>query len=357
MLKTDILVFAWEAGSAGAIAPVVQRLVNEGYKCEVRAFEPALGVFYERCGDFATVRTWQKKEIENWEWKVTLAGLGHPFQRSECTDAWKQIRKVAPSVVLLDNWKGLERFLLEDNKPYYQLLPDAIAVMDDGTRNSLVRMGLDASMIYVTGHPSLEMISNLTLEKKKELREVSREYLGIGRIERVILFASEKNHNHTFFETCSKECKGIFLQEVNEGQQLWELLLADLEKLNRPYTILMRPHPNETAYYNNRFRTVSWEEADDLSLIAAADEVFGLSSMIVMQSVSWIIPTTNVQQYLHCWHPTNAFFQSKQWTSLYNEGFWGKWGNVAATPMNHNGAVKNVIKLLDMLLSRKPLQS
>ncbi len=95
---------------------------------------------------------------------------------------------------------------------------------------------------------------------------------------------------------------------------------------------------------------VTWGEADDRMMLAAADRVYGLSSMLLLQAAMLGKPVNNIRDRLDDWVPENSLMQPETWRA------WG--GRLGAFPgivsdvayHSHRGAIAAVVDLVESLL-------
>jgi len=337
-----VAVFAWEVGSCTALVPVVEELVRIGCRCTVFAFPPAQAVFDNRLGQNVSVVPGISITERQQQWDVLLAGLGRWTQRPDEFESMRVAFDRKPSMILLDNWKGLERFFLPDGEPL-PLEPTHLAVPDQHTGDALACMGLRWNSIVATGHPGLERCE-LGRSSLSARRAQTRKQLGISPNATVYVLASELMHGHSFYCGCDDSCASC-LSALASHSSLTDALSCE-GTADGEVVWVMRPHPNEHQQALPGTLHVSWEEADDLSILAVADRVYGLSSMLTAQAVASGIETRNITPFIPGWAPESVFLQPGTWDAVSKTGRWGRFEGVDEYPETHVGAASRVARLV-----------
>lgn len=336
-----VAVFAWEIGSCVALVPVVEELVKVGCQCTVFAFPPALEVFSGRLGQHVTVVPGADISDSRWQWDVLLAGLGRWTHRPDEFELLSRAVDRKPSVILLDNWKGLERFFRTDREPL-ALEPTHLAVPDHHTCHALANMGLRWNSIVPTGHPGLERCE-LRRSSLSARREQTRRQLGISPTATTYVLASELMHGHPFHSDCDEHC-GSYLSVMASHSSITDKLPC-LDTSGGEVAWVMRPHPNEFPQAFSDMKQVSWADADDESILSMADRVYGLSSMLTAQSVAYGIETMNIASLVPGWTPESVFLQPGTWDAVSKTGQWGSLEG-GERPDSHLGSTSRAVRLV-----------
>jgi hypothetical protein len=329
------------------MAPVVDQILNRGHEVVIYALPPAFELFTNRFPKLNIIHASTDLGSLPLKPDIALIGLGHP-KRHEGMTIWRKIRRTVPGIVVLDHWKGLERFLLPDGTPDEDIMPQKIAVMDRTTAEALEKMGLDATLVEVTGHPLLEQLNirKSPISKSEQIR--ARRQLEIPRHANVILLASEIVHAHAFHDPCNGSCQSLFNIRCG-AHSLWEIIVNKTCQLFNPL-FLLRPHPNESVPKDKRFLHIDWTMADDLSVLAAADQVYGLSSMFLMESVSLSMPVFNIQPHLPGWRPEKSFLRADIWEYISRSGYVGRLHDTTARPFYKASGATDITALIDAYL-------
>ncbi|MBI4680525.1 MAG: hypothetical protein HY753_04800 [Nitrospirae bacterium] len=334
-----ILVFAQEAGTALVLSPIIDYLrINGNYRIEIHALPPAIYSLSDKY-DVIEWNGFPKRDVS-----LLLTGFGHPRMDINREIFGSAFERGIGSIAVLDNWKALERFL-EKNGSVAEKLPDIIAVMDKKTCEVLMKMGVPSERLVVTGHPGIEMLSAKKITEDD--RASARMQLDIPLKSRVCLIASEILHFHGFYESCNNKCCSL-LNAISERAKLFE----EIKRLERKETLfLLRTHPNERFAQTEEIRKLEWRQADELTILSTADNVFGLTTILVQLSVSLGIPTYNVQPLLRNWMPENSFLRFELWEYLSGRGYLGELHGIKAGKPNYRGATMRIVDLIETHLS------
>lgn len=335
-LNKTILVFAQQAGTAAILIPVLERLRCLGYHLEIYALPPAMKLLRK---EFDNIFAWDG--FPKKEYNLMLTGYGNPRLKIN-REIFRHCKgEGLKNIALLDSWKGLERFSEADGS-ITEDFPDILTVIDKETEDVLIKMGIPSDSLVVTGHPQLELISDMEITGEK--RSMARMVLGLPLDKRVYFLASEILHFHPFHESCNVKCCGLYDLEVT-GILLWQVIQ---EKNEKDALFIMRPHPNEQkGKYIDGIRCIDWEDVDEITVLCAVDGVFGLSSMFVQNSVAMGVPTYNVEPLLNGWKPQNSYLCPELWNHLVGNGYLGDWKNVKASKPGYKGAIKTIVSLIE----------
>lgn len=339
-MSLRILMFCWEAGSAGALVPVALCALERGHKLLNASLEPANSILRQK---LPSVHLHESDRICREDADVVLAGLGHP-RHEQGQKIWRRLRSLFPTFVLLDHWKGIERFAHLAAPRDSSLMPHALGVIDEPTRNLLVRMGMEATSISVVGVMATGGIEKM-IARKNAVQIRKRLNLPVSK--RVYFLASETIHSHDFDHACSNACHGLELHPTRSGRPLLQQLLLDV--VLDDALLVVRPHPNQQVPKRDKIRTISWLQASDDDILAVADRIYGLSSMILTKAVTAGVETVNVSAMLNAWSPTQVFLHPEQWVGLYARGYFGNTGGVLPSSAFQEANPAMVVESLEQL--------
>lgn len=313
-----VLVFCWEAGAAGALIPVIRHVLDAGWQILDASLEPGASILrqavpgLERCPKGA-----KAQELA----EVVLAGIGHPKHVAGWS-CWKSLNTAMPSLVVLDHWKGLERFQNVDGSLNSADLPRKICVIDDLVEAALRRMGVPPEKIEIVGNMA-------TSESRKSLVGDDdlglRKRLGLSADVPVYFLASETLHQHGFHEPCNDNCHLLEQHRLASGGTI-------LERVNDQAAVdgaclALRPHPSQPVPEVENVLVVPWNVATDDQMLAIARKVWGLSSMINAKAVAMGKETENLAPLLEGWFPSQSFMDDEVWSGLLQRGVFGGQGN------------------------------
>jgi len=289
MMPFGVLVVARDAGAASALTPVVARLIAEGARPEIVAWGNARAVFE---AEGLAVRTFAEEpepgEIES---LLTATGaavmLSGTSLRAKLDGRFWSAAETAgiPSLALLDHWKNYaERFTVAAP---FDVLPTAIAVMDDVARRELITLGCPPDRVRVTGQPRFDvLLDGLPLD----LRKRARASLGIDTSRRVAVFASQPRG-------IPYDEGGGFTQE-----EALSAFLDALKEVAPDALALVKLHPVEqvepvaavlAARSGNEIRVL--QEGSTLELAAVADVFCGMTSIVLLDAALLGVPTVSIR--------------------------------------------------------------
>lgn len=334
-MSEPILVYAQEAGTAAALLPVMKALINQGHRLDIYALPPADRIL---ASHFPNVRQWEG--FSSCSYQLLICGYGHPKVTVNQSILSEAINLQLPTLAILDNWKGLDRFFTVDGS-VSPALPDILAVMDEFTKTVLVQRGIPSDQIIVTGHPGLEEFGNRAASTEDGIK--IREKLGLPLDRPIYLLASERLHSHSFFNGCDASCGNLFFMDV-EQKPLWKHLK---DECRENAVLMMRLHPNEQEIKDKDIRIIQWHEIEEAQLLKIVDRVYGLSSMLLFISVAMGIPTINVSPYLRKWHPSQSYLTDEIWDYLIHSGYLGKYKRIASQSPDMKGALKSILTVIN----------
>lgn len=344
-----VLVYAWEIGAAAVLSQVLPVLVGQGHSCVVAALAPAFDCFKDRCPAEIQVLH-ATSDVVTQDFDVCVAGYGSPA-RSDAMKLWEVIARKMPTLVVLDQWKGLDRFF--DAEGLVRVpCPSRIAVAADSIADSLIEAGIPEQQLVVVGHPSLAACAEKTFLAGLPSRMALRERLGIDAEVRVYVMASEGVHSgHQGWMGCDSRCRKLFSCE-SQGRPLWNHLLE--KESHEASLFLLRPHPSDSNIASDNILSVPWDRLDDKSLLVLADRVYGISSMLLLQAAALGIETVNLQPMLSDWQPEHSFLSPVVYEDMVNSGMFDH--NIAPDVARkvHVGAVARIVEQLSLLVDSGP---
>ncbi len=134
----------------------------------------------------------------------------------------------APSLGLIDHWKGADRFFDASGAPAY--CPDLIGVIDELCARNLERAGIERGRMRIAGHPALERVFRLREERTPP-----------GEAPRILLVSQPQADEGDFMSIFALPCN---------GRTLLEEAVDRLREAFKPgeAAIGYRPHPKERAF-------------------------------------------------------------------------------------------------------------
>lgn len=289
-MKGRVIAVAGDPGGAEAVAPVIQRLREEGVlSVDARAYSHAQSVWANRGVEFASlpdqaanvvldvdglalVLTATSNNQVNWERRYILA--------AKSVDV--------ASIAVLDFWTNyVDRFA--DAHGRLACLPDRIAVMDVRARDEMIAAGFPPSHLIVTGQPAFDDLAQTRAAFSDAQRSALRAHFGVSSHRRLVVFVSQPlrdlygpaEHPHN---------------EMHPGYDENQVLLAlwnSLERIGQTRGIntilLIRPHLREDAdaFPELRGRFCEARISRDFAardVVISADLVVGMTSVLLLEA-------------------------------------------------------------------------
>lgn len=194
---------------------------------------------------------------------------------------------------VLDQWMNYSLRFLKSHKSYQSkekynlneyILPKNIFVMDEYAQQAMIKEGIPAKYIKVTGQPYFEHFINQ--HKKPTSHNRNNEKL-------TWLFASEP------ITTVYGKEKGLDLYGYTEQSILYAICNAINEIPNNTIELIIKPHPREsTEVYSkicNQFNFISLISLDSVEAILQSDAVLGMSSTLLLEAALLNRPILSIQ--------------------------------------------------------------
>lgn len=310
-----ILVYAWEVGAAALLSECVPGLLGLGHTCVVTGVGRALDCFRERCSQGVDVCSFMPTMVDGFD--VCLSGYGNP-SNGEGLHVWEMVAGVLPTVVLLDQWKGLDRFFDGEGNcrtPF----PTKICVPTASVANVLNTLGVPGEDIALMGNAILNRCVRGDLFDGLPQAVEIRSRLGIPLDKKVYVLASEGVHSngHACWQPCDDSCESLFFIE-SQRQPLWRRIIDECS--DQDVVFILRPHPATEAPADSGILIVDWERAEDRELLAVANRVYGISSMLMLQAAALGIGTVSLQSHLENWSPASSFLIDQVWDDMNKAG-------------------------------------
>lgn len=284
-----IVVVCGDPGGANAVAPVILKLIDDS-KVNVIAFayREACRLWNERKIPFvelpdSTTYNSVLKILKEENVDFVLTGTSWNPQEFE-----KQFIRAArtcsiPSLALLD-YPSYYAIRFSDNAGNPVYLPDKIAVMDEATRDEMIREGFDQKIITITGQPAYD---DLGLWKERfilEQREAIRKDLGIHHNNLLVVFASEPifSGNEIKISNPGYSRDGVLKSSIAALDQIQRTS-------NKKITLVICPHPREeksefTGIKGETIPVVISTTGHTREIVMAADLVLGMSTAMLVEA-------------------------------------------------------------------------
>ena len=204
---------------------------------------------------------------------LTGASFFDDFERK----LWSAGRKFRiPSLAVLDSWTNIERrFQYADTTPEQ---PDALGVIDDNTRAQIAAEGWCRARLFVVGQPHLAVRTE-RLKRRRRGRPS-------GSAKRIVFFSEPIDEDY------GRAARGFTQFEV-------ATLAAEALAGSSGIVMDVKPHPREAdADWRDWLARTSNARlaADDTeTLLAAADGVLGMTTMVLIEAHLAGIPALSLQ--------------------------------------------------------------
>ncbi len=208
---------------------------------------------------------------------------------------WNAAKKQGiTSIALIDSWINygirFSEYSLKDLSFYYEnkefkYMPDYILVIDDYSKQEMIKEGIPENIIYVTGQPYLQYVQNRILQiDEKEVKEYKRR-IGCSEKQKLIVYASD-DISKTYNDSLDNLYWGY-----NE-KTIFSYVYRALNDLNsEEFVLIIRPHPKEDIeYWSNVVRRIpQMKVIIDRStsgdvIIKSADLIIGMQSMFLVEA-------------------------------------------------------------------------
>jgi hypothetical protein len=288
---------ARDAGAAAALTPVAVRLLGEGATLSVVGFGRAATVF--ATGGLPVLgfpdppSPEQIRRFFEFERPQALIS-GTSMKPAEDGEWWRAARAAGvPSLALLDHWSNLrERF--SDHSPLDRL-PDLVGVMDAAAHETLIQAGLPPDRLRITGQPYFDSLAHSGVTDQ---RANARQELGVSEDEILLVFASEPQARYYGSGPADPGWLGYTERDALDA------LLSAAPGVIGQGAILIKLHPLEPpgafwelacARTGENVRTRVLSRYPSSSVIAAADVVVGMTSIILLEAATVGVPSISVR--------------------------------------------------------------
>ncbi len=297
----DVLIAVEDPGAANFIVELPHQLAKNNISFVIISFGCATKFLIQR--NIKNKAFSELGSIENllnlYQFKILLAGTSQNKDSIilKLIDKCKSIS--IPTIGLVDMAVDADmRFLGKTNNPLFYK-PDELIVPDKFTFEEFVKLGFEPNRIYITSHPSLQRIRNISMKMNEKSVVTLREKLyNFNPSPRPIwIFVAEhqlgdpRNLRSPEYTLFGRGDSILRTQIVLE-----EVLDIAKEFLPKPF-IVLRLHPkNNLEEFSNNLNEVDFiSNGDDpLPYIFSSDLVLGLSSILIMEAAYAAKPTLSI---------------------------------------------------------------
>lgn len=292
MKTKKILLLACDPGGANTVASLMKTLKDLGYRATLFGKNAALnryevlGVLGENLEKFVFTQDFNSvlNFIRAQRPDIVVTGTSAEDFTEKYT--WKSCESLnIPSIAILDQWVNygirFSRYKLSElesyNKnPEHDFLPSKVCVMDDFARQKMIKVGIDAQKIVVTGQPYFDWLTQNVAAVPQKTSSVLKTVLFLSEP------ISQNCENYLGYDE-----KTIFDQLIKVLQQI---SLKNSIKIN----LIIKTHPREKSDYFEHFIRANPDKNLSLNLITQAnlyelfpkvDLVCGMYSMALLEAV------------------------------------------------------------------------
>ena len=290
----SILCLAGDAGGAAALSPLLAVLRQRGQPVRLLAYGPAFTLWQNQ--------GWQPEPAPHDPAAINQAcrAAGLLLSATSCNELnlerryWQAAHAAArPTLAVLDFWSNYGQRFEIDKKPFW---PERIAVMDDVAASGMRAAGCPAARLSIVGHPGFDALQAEQLDAEQRAR--LRQQLGIAPATRLLVFVSQPlSELHALLGPSPvPPDEHVILQQV--------ITALDDPAVEPPPSLLIRPHPRETAGKYERWCRPGSPSSSTIAvdtgspsrqLVQAADLVLGIHSMLLLEACCLGCPVLSLQ--------------------------------------------------------------
>lgn len=278
--RGTILAVAGDPGGANALAPVL-RLLSAGQLRIVACPYREAGKLWTDYGITVTPIADSNPAEQLRTEDVSLLLTATSMNGLDCEKSYITVARSLgiPSVSVLDFWSHYcERFA--DSSGALLYVPDRIAVMDHAAREGLLRCGIAAERLVVTGQPAFDALFDCRHRFSSENYSRTRKSLDVAPQAVLVAFLSQP----------LSETVGVKYgyNELTVLQQLIAALADIQEKRATRLILLVRPHPRENPGKYRDFSQPGLDlrvsnSGDRREVAMAADLVVGMNTVLLFE--------------------------------------------------------------------------
>lgn len=298
-----VIICGRQTGSANAFVPVLSGVAARGYELAIIGFPGFTDPIARRGYRVTTVRDnadFLSALGENEDSELLLSGTSEDAIGDGAVWAWAR-QAAVPSIGYVESWVNYwQRFSSSGEvKHRFDCTPDIIAAVDETAARSIAQAGFAASRIVVVGNPAFD---ELTLLDTESVAATRRALLGPERT-RLVVFVSQP---------LSTICDASFSSGGERlgfsEQDAWTWLVHGITAaggLRNQVHVAVRPHPRESSTDVERWvlpalqkgLSVQVSSMDRLCMVAAADVVVGMNSILLYEALLLGTPVISLQPH------------------------------------------------------------
>jgi hypothetical protein len=298
-----ILAVGGDPGPAAALEPVLIELVNQGWsRLEALTYRQAgklwggKGLDCTALDENLDVDTARRLLQENAAaLLLTSTSFNEVMLEAVFLKAAQELGM--PSLCVLDFPSYYQaRFTDADGRRVS--LPTLIAVGDEMTRTEMIAEDFPADGLVVTGMPAFDRLARFKLAFSHERRTRVRRKLGVGPLDKLVLFVSQPLRD--FYRIRPGQLGELGFDEIQVLTLLVEALDTLVAESHPSLRLIIRPHPRENralleSIHAKHFHLAVDDSTTSEEAICAADLVVGMNSVMLMEACYLSAITMSVQ--------------------------------------------------------------
>ena len=292
MSRPTVISVCGDPGGAQAIAPVIKVLEAER-RVDVVNYAYNEGVDILRRHDIKSTSlpnqidaSWVLQRLQEDKAVLLLTGTSHNGLNREKLFIRSARHLGIRSMAVLDFWSNYAvRFSDEQGNLIY--LPDVIAVMDERARREMMADGVPGENILVTGQPAFDALAHYRQQFSVVRKLAIRESLAVRDDDLLVLFASQPMRK--LYGSDESDPAYLGFDEASVLHAVINALDAISQKSHRRTTLLIRPHPRETAaeyshYQSDKINVVVAMQGESRDYVIASDLVIGMNTALLVEA-------------------------------------------------------------------------
>ena len=319
--ELNVVCVSNDPGGGSAVLPVVRELGERGHNIWSYLAGPSVDIFrykapeldYEAVEDDVSPNLAQSL-LDQKETSILVSASG-TYNKVEHTFRVAARALGIPIVAVCDYWYDYSAsFGREQSGVLVQSLPDIVCVPDEISRSDLCReIGFAPNNVVVTGPPALED-SVCSFHAASDMnRDKWRRKYDVGKEQTTIVFFSdafytgpnglyEEAAEGKLFDDSGQSIFGYTPPEILEN--LINVLVEESTRIGRKVNLLVKPHPREhpeklisilDAMEDQLVTANLLTNVPAVELMSVADVVFGMGSVVLIESALNGKPTISLQ--------------------------------------------------------------
>ncbi len=280
-----------DPGGAEAVAPVLAALQSPGVTLHAFAYRQAVEIWRARGAGVQAVS--EAATVEDCEGMLRECGADVLLMSTSSNgiDLEKKFTQAArvlavPSVAVLDLWTNY-RSRFANGKGELAFLPDRIAIMDERARSEMIKVGIPAESLVVTGQPAFDELAAWKRQADPNSRAAIRNAFGVNSDELLVVFGSQPLVATHGDDTSRPGHPGF--TEDGVAALLGGALDAIALETGRRVVLLVRPHPRETEDAHSGLKSDAIRIGVSTAhhrreVMLAADLVVGMNSAFLLEA-------------------------------------------------------------------------